>query len=341
MDHRQNPLYLSFPLGTWFATSVWMSVFFPLVLLVLWSRLGWSLGTICCLLLLFSVLLHEFLHVFAARWTGGSADEILLWPAGGLAYCHPGPTLSSEILTIIGGPLANGLLCLATLPAVLSAGLLSSACHPIVLPPLPLDDTPERDLMVLLFALNIKLLYLNLLPVYPMDGGRLLQVLLAQIWELHTVRTVTHWTALGAAIVLGMAGYAVDPEIGIVLVTVSSLILIMNVIDFAQRQFSGAFDDSFLGYDFSQGYTSLERTAAESALQRKGILEEWRERRREKKRLRDEQDRAEAETRLDALLEKVHTQGIDALTDAERRFLKEASARYRNPGSGTGSPPRP
>jgi len=330
MDRRQNPLFLSFPLGTWLATSVRMSVWFPLALIVLWARLGLELGTICGLLLLVSVIVHEFFHVFGARWTGGDADEILIWPAGGLAYCQPGPSFRSEILTTAAGPLANILLAALMLPAVLPTGMLAECFYPITLPPVSLEENLPQTLAVLMFSLNVKLLYLNLLPVYPMDGGRMLQTVLSQWWDTIVVRTVTFWTAMVAAILLGIIGYTIEPALGIVLVTFSSFILIMNLLESIQRQLSDSYDDSFLGYDFSQGYTSLEQ-GTEERPRRRGLIEQWRENRRLKKLEREQQERMETETKLDALLEKVHQQGMDALTPAEQRFLKQASARYRNP----------
>ncbi|MBX3437131.1 MAG: M50 family metallopeptidase [Planctomycetaceae bacterium] len=336
MDRRQNPLFLSFSLGTWLNTSVRMSVWFPLVLIVLWTRLGFQLGTICGLLLLISVVVHEFFHVYGARWTGGDADEILIWPAGGLAFCQPGPSFRSEFLTTAAGPLANVLLALVTLPAVISSGMLPFCFHPIILPPVMLGDEASGDtllqnLAVLMFSLNVKLIYLNLLPVYPMDGGRMLQTVMAQWWDAVFVRTFTFWTAMAAAVLIGLVGYSIDPTVGIVLVSVSSFILILNLLEAIQRQLSDFHDDSFLGYDFSQGYTSLEK-GAEDRPKRRGMLEQWRENRRIKKLEHEQLERIETATRLDALLEKVHQQGIDALTPAEQRFLKQASERYRNPG---------
>ncbi|MCA9078681.1 MAG: M50 family metallopeptidase [Planctomycetaceae bacterium] len=332
MDRSQSPLTLSFSLGTWLQTSVRMSVWFPLAFLILWGRLGWQLGTVCGLLLLASVIVHEFFHVFGARLTGGDAHEILIWPAGGLAYCQPGPSLRSELLTIAAGPLSNALLAAAMLPVILPTEALSYCFHPIVLPPVSLEENLWESLALLMFSLNIKLLYLNLLPVRPFDGGQMLEVVLLQWWETGLVHKISFWTAMGASVLMGMIGYSIEPASGIVLVTVASFILVMNYIEMTQRRLmSYGYDDSFLGYDFSQGYTSLEGDEGEH-LRKPGIVEQWRENRRRKKLEREQQERVETETRLDALLDKVHHHGMDALTPAEQRFLKDASARYRNPG---------
>lgn len=332
MDRSQNPLTLSFSLGTWLQTSVRMSWWFPLAFLVLWGRLGLQLGTVCGLLLLVCVIVHEFFHVFGARLTGGDAHEILIWPAGGLAYCQPGPSLRSELLTIAAGPLANVLLAAAMLPIILPTGSLSDCFHPIMLPAVSLEENLWESLALLMFSLNIKLVYLNLLPVRPFDGGQMLEVILMQWWEAGLVHKIGFWTAFGVAVLLGLIGYAIDPASGIVLVTVSSFILILNMLEMIQRQMmSYGYDDSFLGYDFSQGYTSLEGDEGER-LRKPGMVEQWRENRRRKKLEREQQERAETEMKLDALLDKVHHHGMDALTPAEQRFLKDASARYRNPG---------
>ena len=90
-----------------------------------------------------------------------------------------------------------------------------------------------------------------------------------------------------------------------------------------------AHEDSLFGYDFSQGYTSLEKSVPPESASKPGLIQRWLLRRRT---LRDERQRAkaeEAERELDFLLAKVHTYGIDSLTDSERRILKRASARYK------------
>ena len=188
-----------------------------------------------------------------------------------------------------------------------------------------------QDLALLMFSLNVKLVYLNLLPVRPFDGGQMLEVVLSRRMDSLLVNRIGFWTAFGVSLLLVVIGYAIDPANGIVLVTVSSFILLLNILDTIQRQMSHGYDDSFLGYDFSQGYTSLERDEGDHP-RKPGMVEQWRENRRRKKVERDQQERIETEMKLDALLEKVHQHGMDALSPAEQRFLKQASARYRNPG---------
>ncbi len=330
MERRQNPLFLSFPAGTWFATPVRISVFFPLMLLIFGLNLGLSLGLIVAGLLFISVVIHEFAHVFAARLTGGDAEQIVMWPAGGLALCETAPTFRSEFLTPAAGPLSNLVICLLTLPLTWSSPQFAATFHPLELPALSGVVPASSELPLLLLAINIKLVYLNLLPTYPMDGGRMLMAVCARWWDPFVVRTIAVWAGMIAAIGLIVAGYCVDPATGIHLVSIGAFVLVMNLYETMQRQFSEAYDDSFLGYDFSQGYTSLEREETGDASAPKNVLAEWRASRESRRRERDRARRQETETRLDELLDKVHKHGMESLTEAEKRFLKKASTEFRS-----------
>jgi Zn-dependent protease len=338
MDGHRSPFNLAIPAGTWLGTRVRFSLFCPAIAIVFcFSLHSLTLGLLVTAVLLVSVLIHEFFHVFGARWTGGSADEILVWPGGGLAFPRPASNLYSEIMTTAAGPLANMLLCLVTFPLVYyyAAGgaFVAGTFNPIYIP--ERGEVEILEYVVLLtFALNWTLLLLNLLPVYPLDGGQILLALLADRYERETARFAAMRIGLAVGFVCAVCGLAFhDPEANrdlIWLVFIGMLLLSMNLYHFLMSQLSDQFDDSFLGYDFSQGYTSLEKSAEHETERRPGPIQRWKMRRAEQRRLREEQERAETEERMDALLDKVHREGMEALTDAERRFLKKASSRYRS-----------
>src|SRR5215213_8725311 len=67
------------------------------------------------------VLLHEFGHAFACRQTGGTANEIILWPLGGVAFVQPPQRAGAELWSIAAGPLVNVVL----FPVLLGAQQLS------------------------------------------------------------------------------------------------------------------------------------------------------------------------------------------------------------------------
>jgi Zn-dependent protease len=113
------------------------------------------------------VLLHEFGHALACRQTGGTADQIVLWPLGGIAVVNPPRRPGAMLWSIAAGPLVNVVL----LP-VLSAALWLAQAR---------SGGEPTDLA--LFAwhvwwINCGLLIFNLLPVYPLDGGQILRSLL-------------------------------------------------------------------------------------------------------------------------------------------------------------------
>jgi len=331
MDGRRGPFHAAIPLGTWLGVRILLSVWFPALALIFCYRFGLQIGMLLTVIALGSTVLHEMFHAFGARWTGGSADEMLLWPAGGLINARPGPGFRSEFLTVAAGPAANLLLCLAMLPVVLAktravGSLPPGLLHPFELVPVTLTTNFWSDVALLTFDLNWLLLLLNLIPVHPLDGGRMLQSVLAAKW-------VDAETARFAALRVGMALGLIGAVFGLLfdqiwLVFVGFLIFCMDLHEFFMLQLSDQLDDSFLGYDFSQGYTSLERS--QMAERRAGFIQRWRQKRAALKREREEQERVETEQLLDELLDKVHKEGIQTLTDSERRFLQKASSRYRS-----------
>jgi len=114
------------------------------------------------------VLLHEFGHSLACRQVGGKADQIILWPLGGVAYVGPPPRPGATLWSIAAGPLVNVLL-FPLLSILLwfgeSRGL--AAGMPNV-----------HNLLQAAWLINGLLLLFNLLPVYPLDGGQILRSLL-------------------------------------------------------------------------------------------------------------------------------------------------------------------
>ena len=327
MNSRQNPLFWSFGVGVWFGTRVRISVFFPLFVVLVCFKLGLYLGGAVSLVMAVSVLLHEFGHIFAARATGGTADEILLWPLGGLAYVEPARTFQAQFLTAAAGPLVNLVLCGASLPFILSSPHFSDVWNPFVLPIAALSDNLVVDYLLLTFSLNWLLLLLNLLPVYPLDGGQMLKSWLTVQWGSMAAAEFSLKVGVVTAVLLGIVGFLAS---AIWVVALSFLIAVLALQDVQRIQMGEMYDESFMGYDFSQGYTSLERSqpaTAEPAA--KSMLQRWREKRQTEKRRREEAEIQAAETKLDALLAKVHANGMDCLTEAEKRDLARASARLR------------
>src|SRR5262249_40696214 len=91
-------------------------------------------------------------------------------------------------------------------------------------------------------------------------------------------------------------------------------------------------EEGIFGYDFSQGYTSLERDNPQPRrVKKKNFIQRWLQQKAKRKRLREDQQRQEEERRVDELLAKVQQGGgMNALTEEEKRFLIRVSAKMRN-----------
>jgi Zn-dependent protease len=176
-----------------------------------------------------------------------------------------------------------------------------------------------------LFWVNWILLLINLVPAFPLDGGRMMQSLL---WWRSDYRTGTL-----AAVIVGFFMMLVCVLLSIVTVEPLALILAVFIFLACRRQWilleTGG-EESVFGYDFSQGYTSLEKEAPPGAKKRPNFIQRWLQARAAKKAQREQEQREADEKRMDELLQKVQGQGLQALTDEERRFLQRVSARYRN-----------
>jgi Zn-dependent protease/CBS domain-containing protein len=131
-------------------------------------------------LILVSVLLHEAGHVVASARMGVPIKGILLLPVGGIALGDPSAQaenahhLRRETAIALAGPLVNAVLAGATAAVLLSAGT-----HRPWLPP----AVSTTNLAASFFWINISLVVFNLLPAFPLDGGRILRAVLARRME--------------------------------------------------------------------------------------------------------------------------------------------------------------
>src|SRR5688500_10386944 len=178
----------SVPLFTVFAIRVRMhaSLLVIMVLILLFGIGGFgetAAMRVQAVATLFGViLLHEFGHCFAARSVGGEANDILMTPLGGLAMAmaprRPWPTF----VTVAGGPLVNVVICLVCgIGLYFSVGLfpLGPWTFGRFVPILYEGGWFQlANYLFYIYAVSWFLLVFNLLPIFPMDGGQLLQSVL-------------------------------------------------------------------------------------------------------------------------------------------------------------------
>ena len=154
-----------------------------------YSSLVWPVLEYLALFMI--VLMHEFGHALACRQVGGQANQIVLWPLGGVAYVAPPPRPGATLWSIAAGPLVN--VALAPVLTLCAAG----PCRGLGRRPCPMA-TP---FIMALCYINLGLLIFNLLPIYPLDGGQILQSLLWFV--LGRARSLMVTTVIGF---IGVAG---------------------------------------------------------------------------------------------------------------------------------------
>ncbi|MCW5981179.1 MAG: site-2 protease family protein [Bryobacteraceae bacterium] len=123
-----------------------------------------------------SVLLHELGHAVVARRYGVRTIEIVMFPIGGIARFEKAPKARHELWIASAGPLVN--IAIAAVVFV-SLGLTSGLKLEGIA---TLTDPKDSNLLERLALGNLILAAFNLLPAFPMDGGRILRSLLA-IWK--------------------------------------------------------------------------------------------------------------------------------------------------------------
>ena len=351
MKHRSraldNPINWSFGVGRLFGIRIRLHVLFVLggvFVLVSGLRsaaegatlagLGYGAGTFALLFLI--VLLHEFGHCWGARRVGGSAEEILLWPLGGLAMVSAPHTPRANLITAVAGPMVNVVICLAI--AVVLMAMTGSGWavpwNPFAFTRTGAPVTSSLQLwLVITFSVSYFILLFNLAPVFPLDGGRMLQCLL--------------WPSKGYADATRLAtGVGMIGAIGFGLLGVISghyLLLFIAVFGYLtcwqQRQAlkMGAFEaESEFGYDFSHGYTSLERD--DQPRRRPSYRERRRAARAERRAELEAEQLEQHRRRVDAILEKISESGKESLTPEERRVLELETERRRSGAGDTRTP---
>lgn len=146
------------------------------------------------LALFFIVLLHEFGHALACRQVGGTANKIVLWPLGGVAYVSPPPRPGATLWSIAAGPLVNVILVSVFLFSYILGGASGWALA-----------TPNAyALLRAAMYINFGLLVFNLLPIYPLDGGQIVRSLLWFV--LGRARSLMTATVIG---IMGALGFIV------------------------------------------------------------------------------------------------------------------------------------
>jgi len=336
------------------------------------------------------ILLHEFGHCFAARFVGGEAKEILIWPLGGLAMVEVPHAPKPHFIVAAGGPAVNVVLCLLCAVGLAVGGYFPNL-NPIADPYLsaihnyrdgrtytseyglslykktekisgPADEIDkllrekgsyevrftlppefnsrtaealaplgvERALapgwavwLNRIFWLSWALFLFNLIPAFPLDGGQMLQAIVWGRTDYRRGTTVACQSGFIVAVLFVVAAIWINEA------TLIGLAMFMLYLAGSKLQELDREDGPF-GYDFSAGYTSLEKDdEPEAKPKRPGALARWMQARKDRKEKAAAEQKARDSERMEALLEKINAGGMGSLSAEERRFLEQFSAKYR------------
>jgi Zn-dependent protease len=193
-----------------FGIEVRINVSFLFLLGFFWFRFyqvggvsGAVQGIVYILILFACVTLHEFGHAFAARAFGIQTRDITLYAIGGVARLNRIPEKPwQELIVAIAGPLVNVVIAAALfLVTNVSSGFQQ----------VELLESPRIALLDKVAWANVFLILFNLIPAFPMDGGRVLRALLAMVTPYTRATQIAAWIGQGLAIVFVIFGFFYSP----------------------------------------------------------------------------------------------------------------------------------
>lgn len=178
-----------------------------LLLLAFWAGAAYfqagvavAFDTLVYLLLVFlCVLLHEFGHALAGRYFGIRTPEIVLLPIGGVARLERIPTSPfQELVITAAGPAVNVAIAAGCLLFLGAGGAFNS---------LLATDITGGNLLREVLTLNLMLIAFNIIPAFPMDGGRILRALLATQMKYATATRIAARVGQGIGLIFIIVGF--------------------------------------------------------------------------------------------------------------------------------------
>ncbi len=323
----------SFPIFRIFGIRVRVHLFLVIMLAALLVQAGMRDGpramgwqAVSEAILFAVILFHELAHCWMAIRVGAGAEEILLWPLGGLAYVGQTNSERDEIKVAAAGPLSNFALGGACLGALALTGAPWDWNYLNPFSPwwgLPYLSLPQ---VFLLHAVRINLILglFNLcVPAYPLDGGRIL-------FSWLSIRRGRAWAAAATAriaLVIGIAMAVWGVAQGdLTLTLIGAWILIeafqiLRLVRLGEMEAHPAFGSAPPEYQYMPDAGGKSR--------RPGFFARWRARRAQRRAALEAREAEEIAGKVDAILAKVSREGIGSLTPEERRILDRASRRGR------------
>ena len=185
-------------------TFVFILIWFGLSAYLSGGSITAAVNNVFFILALFlCVVLHEFGHALTARLFGIKTRDITLLPIGGVARLESMPEdPKEELLVAVAGPAVNVVISVGLFTGLLLSGFFSQIADFSAL---------LSNFWLQLLIANITLVLFNLIPAFPMDGGRVLRSIMA-LWMEHTRATrIAANIGRALAVLMGIAGFFINP----------------------------------------------------------------------------------------------------------------------------------
>ncbi|MCG5480351.1 site-2 protease family protein [Sinorhizobium alkalisoli] len=247
----------SFKIGTIGGTAIRVHVTFAILLAWIWLmhyRIGGTPAAIAgiafVLAIFVCVVLHEFGHIAVARHFGVKTPDITLLPIGGVARLERMPEEpKEEFLIAIAGPLVN----------VAIAGILLLLLGTTVgMEQIQDIEDPQLGFLARLAGVNIFLVLFNLIPAFPMDGGRVLRAALASRMSWSRATQVAATIGQGLAFVFGFVGLFYNP----LLIFIGIFVYLAATAEAQNAQIRDLSDSVLVGDVMITEFARLERSAS-------------------------------------------------------------------------------
>lgn len=226
-----------------------------------WAEMGWVLAFV--LALFACVVLHEFGHALTARRFGVDTRDIILSPIGGVARLDRLPEQPMhEFLVAIAGPMVNIAIgaILSFIPLLHSKESRQDLVNffmQVLYPQsnfIVADPSPLQYFLFGLVALNLVLAVFNLLPAFPMDGGRVLRALLSL--RLGRLRATQVAVYIGQFIAILLVGYGLW-NYHYITALIGVFVFVTAANEYRMVKLDGVLEDHLVGDVLRPNFTKL------------------------------------------------------------------------------------
>ncbi len=338
-------------IGKWWGVGLHLHLYFLLfatvVFCVEWhyvnhstNQVGTGLATVIAIFLV--ALIHELAHGFAATTLGGQVRELTLMPWGGDSEMLLPPSHKEQLIVYAAGPFINAVMFLigTILLTMTGQATLAELCNPLM-PNALRPGMFEISMVKIITWVNFQMFIVNMIPASPFDASKIIRSCVLS-YNPRTSSLSVENALLGMGIASGLLMFLfawlfrdfnsgpIQPTWFVLVVT--GILLIFSArygfhckVTEAQRELQLL--DDYINYDIlDEEFESTDNWLSDYE---EDVIADW---------LHDQQSASESaersvavdeDRRVDMILEKLHANGIESLSDDERSFLDRISQQYR------------